>query len=160
MEHIVHLAGLDDQVYRLARDGNVDAISADYLAEFNLAWRAIEMTTRPDLGYEPYFLQQLAWNDGAGARLLAEKNIKVVHNGGALNPRGLAIEVSKYLATQELGHLKVACVSGDDLTARLKDGKLGSIKHLDVDGLELDATPDKILAANAYTGMTCIVSSF
>lgn len=32
-----------DQVYRLARDGNVDAITADYLAEFNLAWKAIEV---------------------------------------------------------------------------------------------------------------------
>jgi hypothetical protein len=33
-----------DQVYRLARDGNVDAITADYLAEFNIAWKAIEVT--------------------------------------------------------------------------------------------------------------------
>jgi Acyclic terpene utilisation family protein AtuA len=49
-----------DQVYRLARDGNVDAITADYLAEFNIAWKAIEVTTRPDLGYEPNFLEQLA----------------------------------------------------------------------------------------------------
>jgi len=39
-----------DQVYRLARDGDVDAITADYLAEFNIAWKAIELTTRPDLG--------------------------------------------------------------------------------------------------------------
>lgn len=40
-----------DQVYRLARDGDVDAITADYLAEFNIAWKAIELTTRPDLFY-------------------------------------------------------------------------------------------------------------
>ena len=33
-----------DQVYRLARDGNVDAITADYLAEFNIAWKAIEVS--------------------------------------------------------------------------------------------------------------------
>jgi hypothetical protein len=32
-----------DQLYRLARDGHVDAITADYLAEFNLAWKAIEV---------------------------------------------------------------------------------------------------------------------
>jgi len=32
-----------DQLYRLAKDGNVDAITADYLAEFNLAWKAIEV---------------------------------------------------------------------------------------------------------------------
>jgi len=34
-----------DQVYRLARDGNVDAITADYLAEFNIAWKAIEVSS-------------------------------------------------------------------------------------------------------------------
>jgi hypothetical protein len=45
-----------DQVNRLARDGNVDAITADYLAEFNIAWKAIEMQSHPDLGYEPHFL--------------------------------------------------------------------------------------------------------
>lgn len=39
----------------MARDGDVDAITADYLAEFNIAWKAIELTTRPDLGYEPNF---------------------------------------------------------------------------------------------------------
>lgn len=50
-----------DQVYRLARDGDVDAVTADYLAEFNIAWKAIELATRPDLGYEPNFLEQLAW---------------------------------------------------------------------------------------------------
>lgn len=32
-----------DQVYRLAKDGDVDAITADYLAEFNIAWKAIEV---------------------------------------------------------------------------------------------------------------------
>lgn len=32
-----------DQVYRLAKYGDVDAITADYLAEFNLAWKAIEV---------------------------------------------------------------------------------------------------------------------
>jgi hypothetical protein len=32
-----------DQVWQLAKDGNVDAITADYLAEFNIAWKAIEV---------------------------------------------------------------------------------------------------------------------
>lgn len=64
-----------DQVYRLARNGNVDAITADYLAKFNLALKAIEMRPRPDLGYEPHFPQQLVWNDGVGVRLLDEKKI-------------------------------------------------------------------------------------
>src|SRR4051794_21938934 len=76
-----------DQIYRLASSGAVDAITADYLAEFNIAWKAIELQTRPDLGYEPNFLDQLAWNNGDGARAVANNKIKVVHDGGALNPK-------------------------------------------------------------------------
>jgi hypothetical protein len=38
-----------DQVYRLARDGNVDAITADYLAEFNIAWKAIEVRAQSQM---------------------------------------------------------------------------------------------------------------
>jgi hypothetical protein len=52
-------------------------------------------------------LQQLAWNEGAGARLLAEK-IKVVQNDGAPNPRGLATEIHRYLLKQGLDNPKVA----------------------------------------------------
>ena len=146
-----------DQVYRLARDGDVDAITADYLAEFNIAWKAIELTTRPDLGYEPNFLEQLAWQGGAAARLLARKRIKVVHNGGALNPRGLAEKVHDYFSSLGIHDMKIAWVSGDDVTALVKEGSFGSIKHLDLKGVELSATKDNILAANVYTGQSGIV---
>jgi Acyclic terpene utilisation family protein AtuA len=146
-----------DQVYRLARDGDVDAITADYLAEFNIAWKAIELTTRPDLGYEPNFLEQLAWQGGAAARLLARKRIKVVHDGGALNPRGLAEKVHDYFSSLGIHDMKIAWVSGDDVTALVKEGSFGSIKHLDLKGVELSATKYNILAANVYTGQSGIV---
>lgn len=32
-----------DQLYRQAAGGPIDAITADYLAEFNIAWKAIEV---------------------------------------------------------------------------------------------------------------------
>jgi hypothetical protein len=70
------------------------------------------MRLRPDLRDEPYSLQRLAWNKGAGVRLLAEK-AKVVHNGGAPNPRDLASQIRRYLHKQRLDNLKVARVSCD-----------------------------------------------
>lgn len=146
-----------DQVYRLARDGEVDAITADYLAEFNIAWKAIELTTRPDLGYEPNFLEQLAWQGGAAARLLARKRIKVVHDGGALNPRGLAEKVHDYFSSLRIHDMKVAWVSGDDVAAIVKEGSFGSLKHLDLKGVELNTAKDNILAANVYTRQSGIV---
>ncbi|KAF2837365.1 DUF1446-domain-containing protein [Patellaria atrata CBS 101060] len=148
-----------DQVYRLARDGNVDAITADYLAEFNIAWKAIELTTNPDLGYEPNFLEQLAWHNGDAARLVAKKGIKVVHDGGALNPRGLARKVNDYFHSLGIRDVKVAWVGGDDVTRVVREGGFGEIEHLDRKGTALEVRGDEILAANVYTGHAGIVTA-
>ncbi|KAJ0158102.1 hypothetical protein CTA2_12283 [Colletotrichum tanaceti] len=158
-----------DQIYRLAKYGNVDAITADYLAEFNMAWKAIERQTRPELGYEPGFLDQLAWHDGDAARLVAAKRIRVVHDGGALNPRGLAEKTDAYFRSLGIRHVKVAWVGGDDVTEHVRRGALGRVVHLDRPGVEFDAPSmggddgngggggGDLLAANVYTGMAGIV---
>jgi hypothetical protein len=116
------------------------------------------MIERPDLGYEPHFLEQLAWNDGDAARLIAEKKIKIVHDGGALNPQALAEKVDSYLRSIDIFSLKVAWVSGDDLTQKVRDGK-ASYKHLDIAGLKQRGDDDRILAANAYTGCSGIIAA-
>ena len=54
--------------------------------------------------------------------------------------------------------MKIAWVSGDDVTALVEEGSFGSINHLDLKGVELSATKDNILAANVYTGKSGIVS--
>ncbi|OHW97486.1 DUF1446 domain-containing protein [Colletotrichum incanum] len=148
-----------DQIYRLAKYGHVDAITADYLAEFNLAWKAIELETQPDLGYEPNFLDQLAWHNGDAARLVAEKRIKIVHNGGALNPRGLAERTDAHFKNLGIHDVKVAWVSGDNVTEAVKRGAFGRVSHLDQPSFEFDprCQGSDVLAANAYTGMAGIV---
>ncbi|GKT43625.1 uncharacterized protein ColSpa_03806 [Colletotrichum spaethianum] len=148
-----------DQIYRLAKYGNVDAITADYLAEFNIAWKAIQIQTQPDLGYEPNFLDQLAWHDGDAARLVAQKRIKIVHDGGALNPQGLAERTDAQFRSLGIHDIKVAWVSGDNVTEAVKRGAFGRIMHLDQPGVELDTACQggDLLAANAYTGMAGIV---
>ncbi|EGY20099.1 uncharacterized protein VDAG_02115 [Verticillium dahliae VdLs.17] len=138
-----------DQIYRLAKHGQVDAITADYLAEFNIAWKAIELQTDPTLGYEPNFLEQ--------TRLVAEKRIKIVHDGGALNPRSLAEKTDAYLQSIGIHNLKVAWVSGDDVTEKVRNGAFGRIPNLDQPGVQLRLENEKLLAANVYTGYAGIV---
>ncbi|KAF9874248.1 hypothetical protein CkaCkLH20_08231 [Colletotrichum karsti] len=152
-----------DQIYRLAKYGDVDAITADYLAEFNIAWKAIEQQSRPDLGYEPNFLEQLAWQNGEAARLVAEKRIKIVHDGGALNPRGLAERADAYFKSLGIRDVKVAWVSGDNVTDAVKRGAFGRVMHLDQPGVEFDPRTESadgenpLLVANAYTGYAGIL---
>lgn len=148
-----------DQLYRLASSGAVDAITADYLAEFNIAWKAIELQTRPDLGYEPNFLEQLAWKNGAGARAVANHGVKVVHDGGALNPKGLAQKVDGYFRSLGIRGVKVAWVEGDNVTEQIKGGRFGKPKHLDQTGRVFEAEGQETLAANVYTGQRGIVKA-
>lgn len=146
-----------DQVYRLAQ-ADVDAITGDYLAEFNIAWKAIELQSNPQLGYETSFLDQLAWHNGDAARLVAQKKIKVVNDGGALNPAGLAREVDRYFKSLDIGSVRVAWVEGDNVTEEVRHGKFGKIGHLD-QAQTFDETSGELLAANAYAGQAGIVKA-
>ncbi|EAT77841.2 hypothetical protein SNOG_14649 [Parastagonospora nodorum SN15] len=97
--------------------------------------------------------------------LANEKRIKIVLNGGALNPKGLAEKTLAMIEEKGLD-LKVAYVSGDDLMGRvdfiLENLRAGKYKHLDEDnaGVHLDDIATRfletssmpIVSANAYLG--------
>ena len=96
-------------MYRQAVGGPIDAITGDYLAEFNLALNAEAMFEGNHPGYEP-----TAW-DGIEMSIeeIAKRKIKLVINGGALNPKGLAIKTYELARAKGLDH-KVSYVLGDD----------------------------------------------
>jgi hypothetical protein len=123
----------------------------------NKAWLALERQRLPDKGYESSFLKQL---DEDTAKIIAEKGIKVVHNGGALNPKGLAIAIEAQLASYGVTTLKVAYVTGDDVMGIVDDLKVsGSTLHLDIPSSDLSTLNKPLLSANAYIGMGGIVAA-
>jgi hypothetical protein len=156
--------------------GDVDFITGDYLAEVNIAENAQAHAAGTHPGWE-----QTAW-DGIEQTidLLNEKRIKIVINGGAHNPKGLAEKVQELVSkikmcisiasltfsckvTRKGYNLKVAYVLGDNLFDEMKDiRKTGLPPHLDSDnsdvtiaehGLDLLEKSDKpIVSANAYLG--------
>ena len=75
----------------LASSGPIDFITGDYLAEMNLAEDAVAYRSGEHPGWE-----NTAWE---GIRdsidVLASKTIKVIVNGGCLNPKGLAEKVDR-----------------------------------------------------------------
>ncbi|OQD82605.1 hypothetical protein PENANT_c020G08387 [Penicillium antarcticum] len=117
------------EMYRQATLGDVDFITGDYLAEVNMANNAQAFQRGEHAGYE-----ETAW-EGIKQTIdvIADKGIKVVINGGALNPKGLALKVNG-LCRQKGYPLSVAYVSGDDLYPRLGPNMPQSpeeLKHLD-----------------------------
>ncbi|KAL4805064.1 DUF1446 domain-containing protein [Aspergillus unguis] len=155
------------EMYRQATLGDVDFITGDYLAEVNLANNAQAWRSGKHPGYEP-----TAW-DGLEQSIdvIAEKGIRVVINGGALDPKALALKVKALVSEKGLG-LRVAYLSGDDLYAALGPNMPTTkeeLRHLDSGNpstvpaeltyafLNNGGNPVPMVSAHAYLGARGIV---
>lgn len=118
------------------------------------------MIDHPELGYEQSPLIQLRW--ATAAEEIVNRGIKWIHDGGALNPRGLYEETKKYLDSKGLlDKVKVSWVEGDNVCDRVKanlyNNNGGEVyPHLDISGQTLNAAfknedVKKIVSANAYS---------
>ncbi|OGE48669.1 hypothetical protein PENARI_c026G04453 [Penicillium arizonense] len=154
------------EMYRQATLGDVDFITGDYLAEVNMANNVQAFQRGEHAGYE-----ETAW-EGIKQTIdvIADKGIKVVINGGALNPKGLAFKVDE-LCRQKGHSLRVAYLSGDDLYHKFGPNMPQTpeeLKHLDAENESVKLGPltyaftniDKpipMVSAHAYLGARGIV---
>ncbi|KAF5632071.1 DUF1446 domain protein [Fusarium sp. NRRL 52700] len=156
-----------DYMYTQAISGPVDVITGDYLAEANLATSAEAYNAGTHPGYVPSALDGLQ----KSLKTIAERKIKVIINGGSLNPKGLAMQTAKEIESQGLrGLLKVAWVEGDDLlgvvSELLQPDEKGRLPHLDAANPSvqlpdittsfLNHSDKVIVSANAYLGWRAI----
>ncbi|KJK67237.1 Protein of unknown function DUF1446 [Aspergillus parasiticus SU-1] len=145
-----------DQLYRFATEGVV-------LVPIRILTRTTptRKEENPELGYEKGFLAHLNYMDAA--EIIAQKGIKIVHDGGALNPYGLYMATKELLESKGLGDVKVAWVDGDNVTAEVqaaqKAGTAELFPHLDIDGQDLSALENRVVSANAYIGAKGIVAA-
>jgi hypothetical protein len=145
-------------MYNQAKFGPVDVITGDYLAELNLANDAEAFAKGEHTGWV-----QTAW-DGIelSAEIVAEKGIKIVINGGSLNPKGMANKVHEFVRSKGLD-LKVAYVEGDNLMHKIDDILEDALAHLDHENSNVQLAKDTqrflqdrkrmpVISANAYLG--------
>lgn len=153
------------QMLRQATQGDVDFVTGDYLSEMNLAENAEAFAEGKHPGWEPTAL------DGLQESLdeIAERHIKVVINGGGVNPKGLAKQTQDLIVEKQL-RLTVAYVEGDNLLPEMQ-GMLrttGTLPpHFDSEGAGiqlaknardyLDQKNKPLVIANAYLGARGIV---
>ena len=133
-----------------AVQGAPDVVIGDSMAEITMSMVVAGFHENREARrgfFSEYFLRQLRPQLPA----IAGKRIKVVTNAGIYHPAGLAEAIRAEVTAQGLD-LKVAHVTGDDLTDAAKDliadGQLG---HLET-GAALDVDPGELLAVNAYLG--------
>jgi Acyclic terpene utilisation family protein AtuA len=139
-----------DAPMRVARDGRLDYLTLEYLAELTMSILALLKQRDPSAGYAHDFLDVLC---RLTPILKSQPALKVVTNAGGMNPDSCGIKAAKLLADAGLGDRRVAIVTGDDLLPRL-DGLLATghpLTNLDT-GQPLSTIRDRVVSANAYLG--------
>lgn len=133
---------------RLIKEGPLDYLTLDYLAEVTMSIMQKLKGRDPSKGYATDFVQLLD-------RILpeaVEKGVKIVANAGGVNPMACKDAVLEVIRKHGLD-LKVAVVEGDDILEDLDDlMKSGeAFENMDT-GEPLSKVRDGVTSANVYLG--------
>ena len=129
---------------QLLGSGELDYIVYDYLAEITMSIMARARTADDSKGYATDFVSAAM---GPNLQAIAGQGVKVIANAGGVNPLACAEAIRAAVAADKLG-LKVAVVTGDDLTARA--GEFAQATEM-FSG-EAFPDPQSVASINAYLG--------
>ncbi len=127
----------------MVEGGPIDVLTGDWLAE--LTMYILHKTRERSGGYARTFLRQLE----EVLPTCAERGISVVSNAGGLHPEALAGAV-KELARRQGIEVRVASVSGDDITPRLAQLRATGERFVNLDTGEPLPDEAAVVTANAY----------
>lgn len=141
----------------LARDGRLDYLNLEYLAELTMSILALLKQRDPTAGYATDFLDVLT---RLAPILKDQPGLKVITNAGGMNPHACAKKAKEILGKAGVAACPIGVVSGDDLMPRLDElAEQGhTLAHLD-DGRPLSTIREKVVSANAYLGSPPIAAA-
>lgn len=147
---------LIDAPYNQVTKGDIDYLVMDYLAEVTMSILQKQKNKNPELGYArdiPELMKRIL-------PICKEKNIKVITNGGGVNPIACANAVLKVAKELGLKNLKLGIVIGDDIKDNLDNliAKGAQLKNMETDQ-SIVTVKEKILSANVYFGAFPIVEA-
>jgi hypothetical protein len=133
----------------LAQKGQLDYLVFECLAERTIALAQLERSKNPSLGFDPLLCDRMR----AVLPLCVAKNIKIITNMGAANPKAAAQEVMEVARELGIARLKVAVVHGDDVLAQLATQDFMLMEQQ----TPLSSLGDRVISANAYLGAEPLV---
>ena len=135
-----------DAPFRLARDGRLDVLTLEYLAELTLAILAHLRARDPSAGYVGDFPELL---ERLGPTLGEQPGLKIVTNAGGLNASACAKRCARLMNSDE----PLGVVEGDDILPRLPGWLQAglALDHMET-GRPIQDVLDRLVAANVYLG--------
>ncbi len=139
-----------DAPIQLARHGQLDFLTLEYLAELTMSILALQKKRHPQAGFASDFLDVLERLTNV---LHEQPQLRIVTNAGGLNPMGCANRARTILDQAGLPHERIGVVSGSDLLPHLDDllDQGFPLNHLD-SGESLRVVRDRVVSADAYLG--------
>jgi hypothetical protein len=139
-----------DAPYLLARDGNLDVLTLEYLAELTLSILGHLRAKDPGAGYVGDFPELLA---RLGPILADQAGLEIVTNAGGLNPPACARRCGMLLDRSGQGGRTIGIVTGDDILAAIPTwtGEGVNLDHMET-GAPIATVIDRLVVANAYLG--------
>ena len=134
------------------KNGNIDYIAFECLAERTIAIAQAEKLKNPDKGYNN--LLEDRFNEILP--ICKEKNIKIITNMGAANPIAAIKKIKEIALNKNIKGLKLAAVIGDDISDKLDKYKENKILEFDKKVFDIS---ESIVSANVYLGAEGIVEA-
>ncbi|MBI1904378.1 MAG: DUF1446 domain-containing protein [Planctomycetia bacterium] len=139
-----------DAPRRLVESAQVDYLTLEYLAELTMSILANLREKDPEAGYARDFLTVLR---SLVPALEAQEQLRMVTNGGGVNPLSCAAAAGAILKEAGVGDVAVGVVTGDDIRPRLAELRAAGCKFENLDTHEpLSSLAAPIVSANAYLG--------
>ncbi|MDM0116477.1 acyclic terpene utilization AtuA family protein [Variovorax sp. J22R133] len=133
---------------QLVRDGQIDYLVFDYLAETTMAVLAAARLRKPAMGYATDFVD-IAMRDVLADAMA--KGIRIVSNAGGINPEACA-EALRALAAELGVEVRIAVVTGDDVSARMPALREAGVRDM----YSGEALPERVVSASAYLGALAV----
>lgn len=133
----------------LLKEGNLDYIVFECLAERTIALAQLQKMQDPALGYDPLLEDRMR----ACLPLCIANHVQLISNMGAANPVAAAQKTAALARELGLKNLKIAAVYGDDVTSLLKDRSQTFLESQ----APVASVADEIISANAYLGVEGIL---
>ncbi|MFM2133840.1 MAG: hypothetical protein RL156_1121 [Bacteroidota bacterium] len=136
--------------------GPVDYLMLDYLAEVTMSIVQKQKMRNPALGYA----RDLISTVDEILPYLVQRNIRMISNGGGVNPEAARDAVFEVARKHGVKGLRVGVVSGDNILPRLDELIAGghAMLHME-DGTPIANVKEKLLSANVYLGAAPVVEA-
>jgi hypothetical protein len=145
-----------DAPRRLVESTPLDFLTLEYLAELTLSILAHQKSRDPNAGFVADVVPVIS---SLVPAIQSQPRLRIVTNGGGMNPDGCAGQVARVLLAAGLGDVTIGVASGDDLLPLVDplQGRGESFANLDDPNASFASIRPRLASANAYLGAEGIV---